>query len=92
MKLNKEELLDAWRYEFKEWIPIFQCDPIELIISENRNEDYEMNRAHIFLLDNGKYAFVGESGCSWYGPEEAQIEICPDLDSANNLFNKWWSR
>ena len=82
-------LLESWKYEFNDWIPLFGSTPVELVQSVNLNHAYRMIRAHIFKLESGQFAFVSELGCSCYGPKDADIDILPDKLSARKVFFKW---
>jgi len=74
--------LDGWDYEFRSWKNITGFEPIELIASVDESESYEMDRRHVFLLADGKYASVDEQGCSCYDPSWASVEIHPTKESA----------
>lgn len=84
--MNKEVLAKKWSYEFEYWLESFQSPPIELVKSVDRSESYEMDRTHIFKLEDGRYAVVNESGCSCYDPSVASIEILPTLEKAERAF------
>ena len=83
----KADLWNSWRYEFEAWMPRLMSAPIALIVSKDHSEPYEMDRKHIFRLENSQYAFITESGCSCYEASEAQIELAPNLREAKKLWN-----
>jgi len=89
--MENNKLLKEWEYEFKDWIPQFGSTPIELIKSEDRSPSYEMNRFHVFKLENCQYAAVFECGCSCYEPGQADIDLHPTELSAIGAFEKWRS-
>ena len=84
-----EELQKAWSYEFKEWQGTLLSQPVRLVISEDKSESYEMDRFHVFELENGKYAAIRESGCSCYSSSDADITIYPTELEAIEPFLKW---
>lgn len=81
-------LQEEWSYEFKAWIVRLGSMPVELIISEDQSESYEMDRRHVFKLENGQYALISEVGCSCYMSEEADIELYPNKAAALKAFKK----
>lgn len=86
-KLTKKDL-DNWSYEFQNWLKRFGSFPVELVRSKDNGEGYEVDRRHIFKLENGMYAFVSESGCSCYSSGDADIIIFDTLKEANREFEK----
>ena len=76
-------------YEIRAWITTLGSVPVERLFHADYSECYETDEAHVFKLENGKYAFVEESGCSCYGPENASIDVLGDLDSAKKKFDEW---
>ena len=82
--MNKEELNEAWKYEFKAWA--LDSPPVELIHSQDHSESYEMDRKHVFKLENGQYALISESGCSCYEASDAQIILFPTEEKAKEAF------
>jgi len=88
-KMKKKELLwKEWSYHFKEWMEKLQSAPIELIKSKDKSGSYEMNRRHIFKLENKKYAVIIERGCSCYSDSDAEIELFPNIKEAKKSFLK----
>lgn len=89
--MNDEKLLaESWDYEFKYWCKIFKSPPIHLVSTHDRSRSYEMDRAHVFELQNGVYALVVEEGCSCYGPADALIELYPNIEKAQKAFDRWY--
>lgn len=86
------ELLGIDEYEIKSWLPKLGSIPIERVAYKDMSESYEMERAHVFRLENGQFALVTESGCSCYDYEDAVIDLFPDLKSAMESFDKWVKR
>ncbi len=84
----REQLYDEWKYDFDAWIKTFMSAPTELVLSYDYSESYEMDRGHIFKLENGKYAVVMECGCSCYDPGNAEINIFENLTDATIKFNE----
>ena len=83
----RKALWDSWSYEFKAWIGTLQSVPVALVVSKDHSEPYEMDRKHIFKLENGHYAFIQESGCSCYEASEAEIQLAPNLREVKKLWN-----
>lgn len=86
---DKEELAENWKYDFAYWLPRFESHPIRLVVSGDHSESYEMERFHVFKLENGKFATVHECGCSCYESEDASIDILPTLSKAMSQFEEW---
>ena len=87
MSIKEKWTLDE--YNLKAWIYTLGSVPIAQVAAENRSESYEMDKAWVLLLENGKYAFVLERGCSCYEPSDAKIELFPDEKSAMSKFEEW---
>jgi hypothetical protein len=87
MSQQESELWKGWRYEFEAWISRLQSVPVLLVKSVDHSESYEMDRRHIFKLENGSYAFVTENGCSCYSSSEAKITLCKDIGEAIRVWN-----
>lgn len=75
--------------EISAWIHALGSMPISRIAHEDRSQSYEMDVAHVFELENGKFALVTEEGCSCYESSDAQIELFPDKKKALKQFEKW---
>ena len=72
---NKDGTISEWSdYDLGEWILSFGSFPVEVTDSKDFSASYEMERAHIFKLQNRRYAYVEEVGCSCYEPYGAKIE------------------
>lgn len=78
-------------YEIRVWKDRLGAIPIKTIAMEDFSESYEMTRARVLKLENGKYALVTESGCSCYESEDAEIDVQPNKKAAMALFDKWVS-
>lgn len=76
-------------YELKAWIGTLGSMPVERVAHEDYSAAWEMDRAHVFRLENGQFALVTESGCSCYEPEGASIDLHPTLESAMKSFETW---
>ena len=76
-------------YQLKYWVPLFGAKPVERIYHFNYTNAYEICEAHVFILENGKFAFVLEEGCSDYSSEDAQIDILPTRELAEEKFRTW---
>ena len=85
----KQKLWEAWSYEFSEWIKSLQSAPVELVSSANYSSGYDMDRCHVFKLEDGKYAVIVESGCSCYDVSDAKIELFPKKSQATEKFKKY---
>lgn len=79
--------IDSW--DLSAWIEQLGSVPVERLRHEDHSESYEMSVAHLFRLENGKYAVVIEEGCSCYSSSDAQIEVFPSLERAEASFNEW---
>lgn len=82
----KEIKYEAWRYEFDAWMSILESVPKFILYSIDKSESYEMDRRHLFKLENGRYAVVKESGCSCYSPSGAVINLFEELEQAKLCF------
>lgn len=56
--------------------------------SADWSECYDQDAAHVFELDNGKFLFVRESGCSCYDYSDAFLDVVDTLDEAMTLYKK----
>jgi hypothetical protein len=61
---------------------------VSLIKSKDNSPDYEMDRKHIFLLENGQYALVKECGCSCYDRSDAEICLYKTKEDALDAFKQ----
>ena len=84
--MGNTKLLEEWSSEFSYWLSRFGSAPVELVRSKDCSQSYEMDRRHIFKLENGQYAVVKEDGCSCYSSSEADIQLFSDLQMANDCF------
>lgn len=80
-KKTPDSLAEEWKYEFEEWRKTTGFDPVELVASADESEDYDQDRAHVFLTSRGEYALVHEAGCSCYSPSDASIDLFPNLEA-----------
>lgn len=85
----KKSCIDSW--EWHSWASRLGSVPVDRIEHEDRSESYEMDRAHVFKLENGKYALVTESGCSCYESGSALIDLYPTEQKALEAFAAWKS-
>lgn len=76
-------------YELGDWIIRFGSFPVELTASEDFSGSYEMIRAHIFKLQNNKYAYVEENGCSCYEPTDAEVVTNLSLSEAKKRMKQF---
>lgn len=81
------EGLDTW--EVEAWIERLGSTPVERIKFRDESQSYEMDMIHLLRLENGKYAVVTESGCSCYDSSQAEIEVFPTLERAEESFKEW---
>lgn len=51
------------------------------------SECYQTDAAHVVELDNGKFVFISESGCSCYSYDDADLTVVDSLSEAMNLYN-----
>jgi hypothetical protein len=79
-KQTTDELRKSWSYEFSEWK--LSALPVELIHSQDDSESYEMDRQHVFKLENGRYAYISEQGCSCYEYSDAEVCEYPTKEEA----------
>jgi hypothetical protein len=79
---SREIKIEDWKYEFDNWIPRLGSTPKRIVYSHDTSESYEMNRSHVFELENGKFGAVTEQGCSCYESSDADIEIFASLADA----------
>lgn len=76
-------------YEIEAWITSLGSVPVERVKHADHSEGYDMSEGHILRLENGKYAVVIEEGCSCYSSSDAQIELFPTLERAEESFKEW---
>ena len=76
-------------YEIKAWIVQLGSMSIKRLLHANYGESYEIDTSHVFELENGKFAYVNESGCSCYSPENATIDVLPTFELAEKKFREW---
>ncbi len=86
------ELQKEWKYEFESWNDTFGSPAKALIESDDRSEPYEMDRRHLFELENGQYAVVREYGCSCYDSRDADIELYPTLKRAEDAYKRFGNK
>lgn len=79
--------LDTW--EIEAWILSLGSFPIKRHYHGVGDENYNMDRAHVLELENGKWAVVTEEGCSCYSSEEAEVEVFPYRLMAEAHFQVW---
>lgn len=63
--------------------------PTRVVVSEDKGEAYEMNKATVFELESGRFAMAVEQGCSCYGADDADIELFPTEEAAMKSFKRW---
>lgn len=86
---SNKKLLKQYEYELKEWLPILLSAPVRLVKTGDKSPAWEMDRFHVFELENGQYATVLECGCSCYDYGDADIELFPDEESAMKKYDEW---
>jgi len=89
MGVEKKEIEGFSSYQIEAWIMRLGSFPKEVIKSVDISECYEMTAAHVFKLENKKYALVTESGCSCYSASDANIDLFPTKDKALTAFAAW---
>ena len=80
---------EQYHYELEDWSKDLQSFPIEEIKHADFSQSYEINTGYIFRLENGKFAFIIESGCSCYDPSWAKINIFENKVDAITKFDEW---
>ncbi len=63
--------------------------PFRELECQDASPDYEMHRAHIFLMNSGKFVLVTESGCSCYDSSDADLEEFETLSAAKEAFDRF---
>lgn len=91
MKQSQKEFRAAWQYEFESWEPEFSAKAVALVFQDDRSEPYTRRAAHVFRLDNGKYALVTEDGCSCYTRHDAVITVTKSKQDAMAAYDRWKS-
>jgi len=88
--MSEEKPFDVkeWEYELEDWIAVLGSVPKTIVRSKDCSEPWEMDKRHLFKLENGKYAVVVERGCSCYEPSRANIELFPNESDAIKAFEK----
>ena len=84
-----EDKLGISEWDLKAWIGTLGSVPVERLAHEDLSESYEMTVAHVFKLENKKYALITEEGCSCYESSQAEIELFPTKAAALEAFEKW---
>lgn len=69
-------------YAMEVWESQENAKIIRQVASADWSACYEMDAAHVFELDNGKFLFVEERGCSCYGYEDASLTIVDTEEQA----------
>ena len=80
---------ERWREELRAWAYRLGGIPEVLLVSHDRSESYEADRAHVFKVRPGRYALVLEQGCSCYNYKDARIYLYGDRKSVMNDYNRW---
>lgn len=89
-EFENEELVEKWSWSLKNsWAQRLGSPPVELVDSADYSRSWEMDRAHIFRLENGEYALIVEQGCSCYTADWADIQLHPDEEKAVKKFREW---
>lgn len=92
MSKTKKTIPGLDSYEIECWITRLGSFPKKRIKHVDYSELYEMIRAHVLELENGKFAMISEIGCSCYGcygPSDADIEVFPSCQEALESLNRW---
>jgi len=85
-------LRDGWRYEFNYWEQSWGEKATHLAASHDRSESYEMDRAHVFRLESGRYVLVTESGCSCYSADDANHDYYQSRRLAMEAYDRWMKK
>jgi hypothetical protein len=85
----KTDDLGVEKYEIDAWRFTLGSAPIKRVAHCDLSEPYEMREAHVFKLENGKYALVTEEGCSCYESSDADIDLFSGKKDALEAFEKW---
>lgn len=88
-KEEKDKLWESWSYEFQEWIKKLRSVPVRLVVSYDKSESYDMDRLHVFELENGQYAVITECGCSCYSASDADVDLFPEQGMAVQKAEEW---
>jgi len=86
--LEGTKLQEEWSCEVACWKEEMGALPKALLLSEDNPESYEMDRKHLFELEDGKFAVVEESGCSCYESSDAIINTYPSFTVAKEEYDK----
>jgi hypothetical protein len=73
-------------YANKVWEQQLGSKIVDTVRSEDWSYSYEMDAAHIFKLENSKYALITERGCSCYDYSDADIMVYETLEAAEANF------
>lgn len=84
-----ERDLGVEEYQIKAWLYALGSRPEKRVRYADYGQTYEVEMMHVFILQNGKYATVLESGCSCYDSSDAEIEVFATFQAAVQKFNQW---
>lgn len=84
-----DETLGIDDYELEAWIGALGSMPVKRVAHADLSRSYEMTRAHVFILENGRAVLVTESGCSCYEPRDADMEFFPTQVAALKALERW---
>ena len=80
--------LGIYEWSLKEWMVGLMSIPVKKIDGYNRSEGYDNDSGVLLLLENGKFAYVRECGCSCYDASQAEIFVKENEQDARELFVK----
>lgn len=69
------------------WESVHKFKVVRQLEHKDNSEPYEVDEAHVFELEDGRYATVLEYGCSCYSYDDAIVNIFDTLDEAMENFN-----
>lgn len=72
-------LYKDWSSEFQYWRKNEWFNPVKIVAQADTSESYKMDRTTLFQNKNRSYVLAYESGCSCYSPENAKLELFPNM-------------
>ena len=82
-----KNMFDVSKTAEEVWETLLGHKFIRQVVSGDWSEMYEMDAAHVFELDNGKFVCIVERGCSCYCYDDASLNVYDTEDEAMKEFN-----
>ena len=80
-------MADQWEKDI--WSKQLGSKITEELESRDWSACYEMDAAHLFKTEDGRFVVVTESGCSCYDSSDADLREYPTESEARTKFNEY---